>query len=425
MPDARDRSFIDVAPESDFPIQNLPFGVFSPRVGGPPRVGVAIGEFVLDLAVLEGERLLRCPGCERADVFGQPTLNAFMSAGRTAWREVRAAVARLLRHDTPTLRDNTLLRDRALLPLSQVTLHLPAAIGDYTDFYAGIHHAMNVGRIFRGPDAALMPNYKWIPIGYHGRSSSIVPSGAAVRRPRGQFKPADAPTPLFGPSRELDIELELGAFIGGGNVLGEPIPVTRADQHIFGLVLLNDWSARDIQQWEYQPLGPFLGKNFGTTISPWVVTLDALEPFRRDLPAQDPPPLDYLRTTGLHAYDIQLEVALESASSRTSTVVSKTNARELYWSLAQMVAHHTVGGCNLRPGDLLGTGTISGQAPGTFGSLLELAQRGKSPVRLEGGEERTFLSDGDTVTLRGWARGDGYRVGFGECRGTILPAAIG
>ena len=267
-----------------------------------------------------------------------------------------------------------------------------------------------------------MPNYKWIPIGYHGRSSSIIASGEGVRRPCGQYKPADAPTPLFGPSRELDIELELGVFIGPGNMLGEPIPLAQAVDQMFGIVLLNDWSARDIQQWEYQPLGPFLGKNFATTISPWVVTMEALAPFQSPLPSQEPAPLAYLRAADLTGLDIQLEVTLEAAAGGRPTVISRTSASELYWSLAQMIAHHTVGGCNLRPGDLLGTGTISGQAAGTYGSLLELAQRGKSPVRLESGDQRIFLHDGDTVTLRGWCEGAGYRIGFGECRGTILPA---
>jgi fumarylacetoacetase len=418
------RCFLDIPSDSDFPLQNLPYGVFSPRAGEPPRVGVAIGDQILDLSVLEAERLLTCPGREQQAVFATPALNAFLSAGPTAWRAVRARLTELLSRDTPTLRDGAPLRRRALCPQAAAQMHLPAMVGDYTDFYAGIHHATNVGRIFRGPDAALMPNYRWIPIGYHGRSSSIVVSGAEVRRPRGQYKPADAPAPLFGPSRELDIELEMGALIGVGNPLGEPIPAAQAAEHIFGLVLLNDWSARDIQQWEYQPLGPFLGKNFATTISPWVVTLDALAPFRCPQPPQEPPPLEYLRTTGLHSYDIALEVQLGPAGGALTTI-SRTNFRELYWSLAQMVAHHTVNGCNLRPGDLLGTGTISGPAPGAFGSLLELAQRGKTPVKLADGAERVFLHDGDTVTLRGACHGPGYRVGFGECRGTIRPAKGG
>ncbi len=419
------RCFLDVPPDSDFPIQNLPYGVFSPGAGQPARVGVAIGDYVLDLWVLEEAGLLVCRGPEGEGVFAKPALDSFMSAGPTAWRAVRARLVELLSAETPTLRDDAALRSRALVPRKQVRMHLPCTIGDYTDFYAGIHHAMNVGRIFRGPDAALMPNYRWIPIGYHGRSSSIVVSGTDIRRPCGQYKLPDESAPRFGATRELDIELELGVLVGAGNALGEPIPVARAAEHVFGLVLLNDWSARDIQQWEYQPLGPFLGKNFATTISPWVVTLDALEPFRCPLPAQDPSPLDYLREPGRSGYDITLEVELAPASGGPGAIITRTNARELYWSLAQLVAHHTVNGCNLRPGDLLGTGTISGAAPGTYGSLLELAQRGKTPVALPDGSQRTFLQDGDVVSLRGWCQGAGYRVGFGECRGTILPARGG
>lgn len=419
------RSFLDVPPDADFPIQNLPYGVFSPRAGEPARVGVAIGDHVLDLSVLEAAGLLVCPGREAPAVFAQPALNVFMAAGPAAWRAVRARLIELLSADTPTLRDDAALRSRALVPRAQVQMHLPCVIGDYTDFYAGIHHAMNVGRIFRGPDAALMPNYRWIPIGYHGRSSSIVVSGTEVRRPCGQYKLPDEPAPRFGATRELDIELELGVLVGVGNTLGEPIAVERAAEHIFGLVLLNDWSARDIQQWEYQPLGPFLGKNFATTISPWVVTLDALEPFRCSLPTQEPPPLEYLKGPGLCGYDIALEVELTPAGDKPGAVIARTSARELYWSLAQLVAHHTVNGCNLRPGDLLGTGTISGAAPGSYGSLLELAQRGKTPVALPDGSQRTFLRDGDVVTLRGWSQGADHRVGFGECRGRVLPARGG
>ncbi|HJT76578.1 MAG TPA: fumarylacetoacetase, partial [Gemmataceae bacterium] len=347
------RSFVPVPPESHFSIQNLPFGVFRPRSGGP-RVGVAIGDFVLDVTALEAAGLLDLRSQPGRRLFAGTTLNAFMAAGPAAWREARSALSRLLRADEPTLRDNPALRERVLVPAADVEMLLPAEIGDYTDFYSSREHATNVGSMFRGPENALMPNWLHLPVAYHGRASSVVVSGTDLRRPLGQSKPAGAAAPVFGPSRSLDFELEMGCFIGPGNPLGEPIPADRAADHIFGIVLVNDWSARDIQAWEYQPLGPFLAKNLGTSISPWVVTMQALEPFRVAGPVQQPEPLPYLRTAGDWSYDIRLEVFLQGER------VCASNARYLYWSVCQQVAHHTVNGCNLRPGDLLASGTVSG-----------------------------------------------------------------
>jgi fumarylacetoacetase len=417
------RSFVAVPPDSHFPIQNLPFGTFRRSGSTEPRIGVAIGTSIVDLGELARAGLLDV-GVLPADFFVQQrTLNTFMASGRAAWRAVRSRLSRLLRDDEPTLRDNAALRARALVPLAEATMLLPAEIGDYTDFYSSREHATNVGIMLRGPENALMPNWLHLPVAYHGRASSVVPSGTEIRRPRGQTRADDAVMPTFGPSRSLDFELELGAFVGPGNTLGEPIAVNEADRHVFGMVLVNDWSARDVQKWEYQPLGPFLAKNFATSISPWVVTLDALEPFRIAGPSQDPEPLPYLRGgAGPSAYDIHLEVWLQSGPMPEPVRISASNARWLYWSLAQQVAHHTCNGCNLRPGDLLASGTISGPTPDSLGSLLELAWKGTRPIALPGGETRVFLQDGDRLTITGWCEGPGYRVGFGEVMGKIVPA---
>lgn len=415
------RSFVPVAPDSHFPIQNLPFGIFR-RPGEPARVGVAIGDAVLDLGALEAAGLLDLPTLRDRNVFRQSTLNAFLTLGRSAWREARAAVSRLLRADEPTLRDNALLRERVVLSQTSVELLLPVAIGDYTDFYSSRQHATNVGVMLRGPDNALMPNWLHLPVAYHGRASSVIVSGMDIHRPCGQWKPADAETPNFGPTRSLDFELELGCFLGPGNDLGRPIPVGEAEEHVFGLVLVNDWSARDIQAWEYQPLGPFLAKSFATSVSPWVVPLDALEPFRTTGPKQDPTPLPYLRTNGQGALDLHLEVWIQGEKMVRPHRVCATNSKHLYWSIAQQVAHHTVNGCNLRPGDLLASGTISGPDPDSYGSLLELSWRGTKPISFPNGETRRFLEDGDRVTMTGWCQGHGYRVGFGEVAARILPA---
>ncbi|WP_078414329.1 fumarylacetoacetase [Priestia abyssalis] len=416
------RSFIEVGSESHFPIQNLPYGVFRPRSGGAPRIGVAIGDYILDLALLDDAGHFNMTGAAGTGVFNQPSLNAFMALGKKVWQEVRAQIQRLLSEDEPTLRDNASLRNAALLEQQDAEMFLPAQIGDYTDFYASKEHATNVGIMFRGKENALMPNWTHLPVGYHGRASSVVLSGTDVRRPQGQMKPPNAEAPLFGPCRQLDFELELGWFIGPGNKLGQQIPVENAEEHIFGLVLVNDWSARDIQAWEYQPLGPFLGKNFATSISPWVIPLEALEPFRAAGPKQDPEPLPYLQTAGERAFDIHLEVYLQGEEMNKRHCIATSNFRYLYWSMAQQIAHHTVGGCNLRPGDLLASGTISGPEKETRGSLLELTWRGTEPISLNDGEQRVWLEDGDELTITGWCQGDGYRIGFGEVTGRVLPA---
>ena len=416
---AAPKSFVDVAPDSHFPLQNLPFGLFSTR-GEPPRAGVAIGAQVLDLAVLEEAGLISV-GPPGRRVFDRATLNAFIALGRPAWSRARARIGELLREDRAELRDNATLRARALVPMAEAMLHLPVEIPGYTDFYSSKEHATNVGSMFRDPKNALLPNWVHLPIAYNGRASSVVASGTPIRRPQGQIKLPDAERPAFGPSRKLDFELETAFIIGEGNALGEPIPIAEAERHIFGVVLMNDWSARDIQQWEYVPLGPFNSKTFATSISPWIVTMDALEPFRVAGPAQDPAPLPYLAQAGAQAFDIRLEVALAPAGSATTTLC-RTNFRYLYWSMAQQLAQHTISGCNTRVGDLMGSGTISGATPDSWGSLLELAWNGTKPIALANGARRSFLEDGDEVVMTGWCQGEGYRVGFGEVRGTVLPA---
>jgi fumarylacetoacetase len=431
--DASRKSWIEAAnqPACDFSIQNLPFGIFSDTRNATRRVGVAIGESIVDLSALHEAGLLRLPATGAAtgvaneatgDVFARDSLNDFIALGREAWRAVRIQLSDLLERNTATLRDDTDLRERALIRAADATLHLPVQIPGYTDFYSSKEHATNVGTMFRDPKNALLPNWSEMPIGYNGRASSVVVSGTPVRRPNGQLKLPDQERPVFGACRKLDIELETGFIIGRGNALGEPIACSAADDHIFGMVLLNDWSARDIQQWEYVPLGPFNAKTFATTISPWIVTLDALEPFRVAQPEQEPQPLPYLRHDGPHAFDIQLEVTLRPQHAGQGSVLSRTNFRYMYWTMAQQLAHHTVSGCNTRVGDLMGSGTISGPSEGSFGSLLELTWNGKKPFELKEGGTRTFIEDGDELTLAGWCQGEGYRVGFGSCAGAILPA---
>jgi fumarylacetoacetase len=332
-------------------------------------------------------------------------------------------LTKLLSKDEPTLRDNASLREKALVLQREVQLLLPVRIGDYTDFYASKEHATNVGTMWRGKDNALMPNWLHIPIGYHGRASSVVVSGTPVRRPRGQTRPDEAQPPQFGPCKVLDFELEVACFVGPGNALGDPIPISRAEDHIFGVVLMNDWSARDIQKWEYQPLGPFCGKNWATTISPWVVTLEALEPFRVQGPHQEPKPLEYLQDSTPSAYDIHLTAAIQSEKMTSPQVISNTNFKYMYWSMKQQLVHHACGGCNMTTGDLLGSGTISGPTEDSYGSLMEITWGGKNPFVLkETGEERKYLQDGDTVVLSGFCQGDGFKIGFGECSGKVLPA---
>jgi fumarylacetoacetase len=402
------KSWVESAnqPGCDFPIQNLPFGIFK-RKGAKesPRGGVAIGDQILDLAALE--------------IKTGPTLNGIASLGRAAWKRLRSQLSKGLSQAKPNKRFS-----RYLVPMKQAQLFLPLAVGDYTDFYAGIHHATNIGKILR-PDNPLLPNYKWVPIGYHGRSSSIVVSGTPLARPRGQRKRPEEDQPSYGPTRRLDYEAELGFVIGPGNRLGKPIALRDALDHVFGVVLLNDWSARDIQAWEYQPLGPFLAKSFATTLSPWIVTLDALAPYRRPAFARaagDPRPLPYLwddedqRAGGLA---IDVEMHLRTAKMETPVRLSRGSFLDSYWTVAQLVAHHTSNGCNLRAGDLLGSGTLSGATPDAYGSMMELTQGGKTPLELPSGETRTFLEDGDEVVQTGYCQGDGIRIGFGEAAGLI------
>jgi fumarylacetoacetase len=417
------RSWIDIRPESDFPIQNLPFGVFETDERGP-HLGVAIGGYVFDLYVASQFGFfedLEELGDAQPKVFRRRSLNAFLRLGRPAWRAVRQRVSELLRHDEPRLRDNELAVRDCLLRQTEVRMLRPVKPANYTDFYSSIEHATNVGTMFRDPANALLPNWRHIPIGYHGRTSSIVVSGTDIRRPNGQRKAPDETTPTFGPSRQLDFELEMAFVVGTGTELGSTVAIDAAEDHIFGLCLFNDWSARDLQSWEYVPLGPFLAKNFGSSIAPWVVTLDALEPFRLAGPTQEPTPLPYLAQNGAHNFDVNLEIALTPAAG-PETTISRTNFGLMYWSMAQQLTHHASNGCNLEAGDLYASGTISGPTPDSLGSMLELAWRGTRPVPLADGSERKFLLDGDTVTMRGYAEKDGVRIGFGEVSGTILPA---
>uniref|UniRef100_A0A914WYG7 Fumarylacetoacetase n=1 Tax=Plectus sambesii TaxID=2011161 RepID=A0A914WYG7_9BILA len=415
-------SFIEVAADSDFPIQNLPYGVFSTKSNPTKRIGVAIGDQILDLSVVK-ELITGTHISQHQDVFSQQTLNAFMALGRPAWTETRQVLQKLLCKDEATLRENIALREKAFVAQKDATMHMPAEIGDYTDFYSSKQHATNVGIMFRGKENALMPNWTWLPVGYHGRASSVVVSGTPVRRPWGQTKADEAKEPSFGTCKLLDFELEMAFFVGGPpTVLGEIVPINKAQDHIFGMVLMNDWSARDIQKWEYVPLGPFLAKSFSTTISPWVVTMDALKPFFIENPKQDPEALPYLKHDDPYTLNINLEVAIKPEGSSEEHTVSKTNFKNLYWTLKQQLAHHTINGCNLRPGDLMGSGTVSGEDAGSYGSMLELSWRGQNTVPV-GDSTRKFLLDGDEVVLKGHCDGQSYRVGFGDCRGKVLPAA--
>jgi len=424
------RSWVDAAnePRGDFPIQNLPFAVFRRKGGGDTfRGGVAIGDRIVDLRALAGAGVLQGAAAQAATAASGDKLNALMMFGAPAWSQLRRALSRLLREGAAE-RD---VVESCLVPRADAQYDVPARIGDYTDFYTSVFHATNIGRQFR-PDNPLLPNYKWVPIGYHGRSSSIGISGESFHRPAGQTMAPGADSPALGPSRRLDIELELGIFVGPGNAKGTRIAIDDAENHVFGICLLNDWSARDLQAWEYQPLGPFLSKNFATTVSPWVVTLEALAPYRAapHRPDDDPQPLPYLRsddTLTRGAFDIQLEVQLQTQAMRDASTagatICRTSYRHAYWTVAQLVAHHTVNGCNLQAGDLFGSGTLSGPTPSEAGALIEITKGGKEPVALPNGEHRTWLEDGDSVTLRGWCEKPGAaRIGFGECVGTVLPA---
>lgn len=425
LPGPTGRSWIASAndPQSDFPLANLPYGVF--RHAGRTRIGVAIGDCILDLRACAEQGALCGVNGETVEACGPPSLNALMALGAPAWSTLRQRVASLLNEQTASEIKNRIVP--LLIPMKEAELQLPAQIGDYTDFYASIHHATRVGKRFR-PDNPLLPNYKYVPIGYHGRASSIVVSGAEIRRPCGQTKAPDS-GPVFGPTRALDYELEMGIFIGPGNTLGRSISIAEAEQQVFGLCLVNDWSARDLQAWEYQPLGPFLAKNFATTISPWIVPLESLAPYRvapAPRPQGDPAALPYLASPAMDAaaLDVTLEVYLQSKPMREAgtapVLLSRSNLRDLYWTIDQLVTHHASNGCNLRPGDLLATGTISGEETGSEGCLLE-KQSGGEAVRLPSGETRRFLEDSDTVIFRAYAARDGLpRIGFGECAGTVI-----
>ncbi len=417
--DPKLKSWIPVPANSDFPIQNLPFGVFRPK-DALPRMGVAIGEHVFDLAVAADMGYLRDLGVNPI-IFLNDSLNPFIACGRDAWRKARQVVSDLLREDNPEVRDNEKHRAKLIHKMSEVELLLPVKVGDYTDFYSSIDHATNVGTMFRDPTNALLPNWKHLPVGYHGRASSIVISGTDFHRPKGQTKPADAEKPVFGPCKLLDFELEMAFVIGKETKLGESVSTANAEEHIFGMLLFNDWSARDIQTWEYVPLGPFLAKNFCSSVSPWVVTMDALEPFRCEGYKQDPEPLPYLKYSGNKNIDIKLEVFIQPPNAAENKVCS-SNYKYMYWTMEQQLAHHTVNGCNIKPGDMMASGTISGPTPESYGSMLELSWKGTKPLKLADGSERKFINDNDTVIMRGYAEKNGVRIGFGEVRGKVLPA---
>lgn len=414
-------SWLTVTENSDFPIQNIPFGVFLTKEN-VVTVGTRIGDYAIDLGALQ--QLNYFDGIELTDdMFMQDTLNDFISDGQKTWRLVRNRIADLFDATNPSLRDSKSHRDIVVFNIQDVEMQLPVLIGDYTDFYSSKEHATNVGKMFRDPENALLPNWLHIPVGYHGRSSTIIPSGIPVHRPMGQTLPNGATQPIFGPSQLVDFELETAFITTDANIMGESISVTEAEEYIFGMVLFNDWSARDIQKWEYVPLGPFLSKNFASSISPWIVTLDALEPFRVASPKQEPTPLPYLQQTGNHSFDINLEVAIEPENA-TPTIVSQSNFKYMYWTMSQQLAHHTVNGCRVNSGDMMGSGTISGPTEDSFGSMLELTWGGKNPITLNDGTERKFINDGDTVIIKGYCQNDSVRIGFGEVSSKLLPPYV-
>ena len=417
-------SFIDIAADSDFSIHNLPYGIFSDAKdvtgNNNRRAGVAIGEHVLDLSILEAEGLLSLTG---GPYFDQPTLNAFIDSGRDNWTKARSTIQTLLSADIDTLRDNKDLQAKALFKQADVTMHLPVHVPGFTDFYSSKEHATNVGTMFRDPKNALLANWTEMPVGYNGRASTVIVSGTDVIRPSGQLKPNADERPIFSPCKRLDFELETAFVVGRGNDIGQPIAVDAAADHIFGMVLLNDWSARDIQKWEYVPLGPFNAKTFASEVSPWIVTMDALAPFKTACPTQEPKPLAYLNEKDSNnSFDINLSVELLPENSDEATVVCETNFKYMYWSMAQQLTHHTITGCKVEIGDMMGSGTISGPTPDSYGSMLEIAWNATKPVTLKGGETRSFIEDGDTVIMKGYSEKDGIRVGFGEVRGKVLPA---
>jgi fumarylacetoacetase len=416
--DPKLKSWVEVPPQSDFPIQNLPFGIFKTKYLSPVA-GVAIGNYVLDLVYLHEHGHFDGLGLPPG-IFNQKYLNDFIALGRKKCREVRERISELLRHDNDELRDNP-AREIALIPVTEVQMQMPVRVPNYTDFYSSEEHATNVGSMFRDPKNALLPNWKHLPVGYHGRASSIVVSGTPIYRPKGQIKLPDSEQPVFSASRKMDFELEMAFITCGETKLGHSVSTEEAENYIFGFVLFNDWSARDIQQWEYVPLGPFLGKNFGSTVSPWIITLDALEPFRVDGPEQNPEVLPYLKSSGAKNFDIALEVLLQPEGGDPVTI-SRSNFKYMYWNVNQQLAHHTINGCNIQVGDMYASGTISGPSPGSYGSLLELTWNGSRPLQLNVQTQRSFIEDGDTVILRGFAEKNGVRIGFGLCSGKILPA---
>jgi len=406
------RTWVSVPHNSDFSIYNLPFGIFSVN-DDQPRAGIAIGAQIVDLVVVSELGLIEV----NANYFNQSTLNEFIALGKKITNKVRLDIQQLLVIENSPLKNHP----EAFVQQEDATMHLPVQVGDYTDFYSSIEHATNVGKMFRDPENALLPNWRHIPVGYHGRASSIVVSGTDIHRPMGQVKTNEMETPVFQASGRLDFELEMGFIVGKSTQLGERIAVENASEHIFGLVLFNDWSARDIQKWEYVPLGPFLGKSFASSMSPWIVTLEALEPFKVQGPKQDPAVLSYLQYEGAKNYDLQLEVGMSSKSSE-ETIISRSNFKYMYWNMMQQLAHHTVNGCNVNVGDVMASGTISGKDESSYGSLLEISWGGKKPFELKDGSKRTFIEDNDTITLKGFAEKEGVRVGFGEVTGTILPS---
>ena len=415
------KSWINVPENSDFPIQNIPFGVFLTKED-VITIGTRIGDTAIDMVSLQ--QLVYFEGIELTDdMFMQDTLNDFISDGKKTWRLVRNRLAELFDINNPKLRDNKDHCEVVIFDLADIEMLLPVQIGDYTDFYSSKEHATNVGKMFRDPENALLPNWLHIPVGYHGRSSTIVPSGVPVHRPMGQTLPNGETSPVFGPSRLVDFELETAFITTDANVMGENIPVNEAEDYIFGMVLLNDWSARDMQKWEYVPLGPFLAKNFASSISPWIVTMDALEPFRVKGPKQEPTPLPYLQQKGKHAYDINLEVYIEPENAK-ATLVSKSNFKYMYWSMSQQLTHHTSNGCRVNSGDMMGSGTISGPTKDSFGSMLELTWGGKNPIKMNDGSERKFINDNDTVTMKGFCQNSSVRIGFGEVSSKLLPTFV-
>ena len=419
--DINRKSWLEVPSDTDFPIQNIPFGVFLTREN-IVTVGTRIGDFAIDLGALQ--QLNYFEGIELTDdMFMQDTLNDFISDGQKTWRLVRNRIAELFDVENPKLQEN--VKDRAIIifKMDEVEMQLPVLIGDYTDFYSSKEHATNVGKMFRDPENALLPNWLHIPVGYHGRSSTIVPSGIPVHRPMGQTLPNGETTPVFGPSRLVDFELETAFITTDVNIMGENILITEAEEYIFGMVLLNDWSARDIQKWEYVPLGPFLAKSFASSISPWIVTMDALEPFKTKGPKQEPTPLPYLQQKGKHSFDINLEVAIQPENAEP-TVISRSNFKYMYWTMSQQLAHHTSNGCRVNSGDMMGSGTISGPSPDSFGSMLELTWGGKNPLKLNDGTERKFINDNDTVIMKGYSQNENVRIGFGEVSSKLLPTFV-